>query len=186
MQCGRQLFLRAAGGAAGRRRCWAGRAVPPPCLQRPPLPPRRRCPSARPGPAAAPPLSASMRRRRPAAWPGHGYQRPLHQLQEGRREPRAVSRAGPGRGAGLSHPPLSFNCPGHRGERGRACRGGLASPGRVYLKLVPASQGGCLSLGAPHGGRSAEVRKGQLILAHKCSLFAPRGAGCALGLCRGA
>lgn len=34
-----------------------------------------------------------MRRRRPAACPGHGHQRSVHQLQEGGREPRAVSGA---------------------------------------------------------------------------------------------
>lgn len=60
--------------------------------------------SARPGPVpcGCPPLFASMRRRRPAACPGHGHQRPLHQLQERGREPRAVSRAGAGRGRAAS------------------------------------------------------------------------------------
>jgi len=50
-------------------------------------------PAPRPGPAVCPSPAESMRRRRPAACPGHGHQRSVHQLQEGGREPRAVSGA---------------------------------------------------------------------------------------------
>lgn len=118
---GRQLLLQAARGRRaarpGRRQGRSAPAAPPrPALRRVYIrrrfrpaavaaPPAPSPGSARPGPVpcGCPPLSASMRRRRPAACPGHGHQRPLHQLQERGREPRAVSRAGaelpaPGRG----------------------------------------------------------------------------------------
>lgn len=61
-------------------------------------------PAPRPGPAVCPSPAESMRRRRPAACPGHGHQRSVHQLQEGGREPRAVSGASGVGGVGASRP----------------------------------------------------------------------------------
>lgn len=110
---GRRLVLRAAGGGRCASRHFlltaAGPLLPPRPLRvyirsrfRPVA--AAAPPAPRPGPAVCPSPAESMRRRRPAACPGHGHQRSVHQLQEGGREPRAVSGASGVGGVGASRP----------------------------------------------------------------------------------
>lgn len=172
----RWLLLQPAGGRCASRR-QAGSAAGPLCSPRPAPPHRRvyirRCfrpaaaaapsasspGSARPGPApcGCPPLSASMRRRRPAACPGHGHQRPVHQLQEGRREPRAVSRGGGGQfPASPRIEPLPLTALTAAGKRGRAWRGQLVVFPRSAARASPAARpAGSGSLGSLWGRRRA-------------------------------